>query len=103
MTPLQMQYLLSAPKLPALVPQKLIVLLFLFLENKAKKQETHPKESNIEEIQSSWSLWMKKFWKKKMRKVVFFCTHNNLVSDLLQEDEKFRICPIFILAEISEI
>ena len=80
-----MQYLLSAQKLPALVPQKLIALPFLFLENKAKKQETHPKESNIKETESSWSLWMKKFLKKKMRKCVFFCTHNNLVSDLLPE------------------
>ena len=82
MTPLHMQYLLSAPKLPALVPQKLMALpfLFLFQENKAKKQETRPKESNIEEYRrnieeikeyrrtqtnieetgSSWSLWMEK-------------------------------------------
>ena len=32
MTPLYMQYLLSAPKLPALVPQKLMALPFLFQE-----------------------------------------------------------------------
>ena len=38
---------------------------------------------------------------KEMR--IFLYTDNNLVSDLLPKDEKFRICPIFILEEISEI